>query len=295
MKRNRIGAALLAGALALAPQAVFAAADESADAVAAETATGWDAGRPAPVAAAAPVAKAAPQAQPRAVDLTPKKTKAAPAVDASEQDRYVESESIFRTATLRRSPTTPSYRLFRGDSVNLLTVGFPNGIGLSGFTVGIDGYVQLPYVGSVKMEGLTLDEAKDVLMTSLNEYLKIPDMSLLITGYGPRKVYVMGEVKNPGIIELTLDNMNAYAALAAAGSWTRYGRSTKIQVLRVEDGIMYYRTLDMKAYAKHHDFTQNVVLEDGDILYVPKTNGIKFSDILPYFQAWTMYKAIVNN
>lgn len=320
MKRNRIGAALLAGALALSAQGfASAAAADDADSVAQEAASGYRAdlpARPARAEAAAmtdtqaaeeetAVASVRPGDSPVAIDVTPSKKKKAKfrshgaekqtAEDADLAARYVESQDIFEVASLRRAATTASYRLFRGDSVSIVTIGFPNGIGIQGFTVGIDGYVQLPYVGSVKMEGRTLDEARDIIMQALGTYLKIPDMSLLITSYGPRKVYVMGEVNNPGIQNMSMDNMNAYAALASAGSWTRYGRSTKIQILRVEDGIMYYRTLNMKAFAAHHDLTQNVLLEDGDILYVPKTNGIKFSDILPYFSAWTMYKAIVSD
>ncbi|MDD6119835.1 MAG: polysaccharide export protein [Selenomonadaceae bacterium] len=210
-------------------------------------------------------------------------------------DSYVEDESVFKTATLRREATAPDYRLFKGDAVSVLVVGFPDGIGLNGFTVGIDGYVQLPYVGSVKMEGKTLDEAKEIIMSSLGQYIKIPDMSLQITNYGPRKVYVMGEVKTPGIVNLGIDNMNAYAALAGAGGWTVDGRSTQVQIMRVRDGIMYWRKLDMKSYAKRHDLTQNVVVEEGDMIYVPKSNGIKWQrDILPWFNAWSLYKGLTD-
>ena len=87
---------------------------------------------------------------------------------------YVEAPEEFEIASLRRAETTPSYRLFKGDTFNVLAIGFPDGIGVNNITVGIDGYVQLPYVGSVKMEGMTLDEAKEVLMESLGEYLRIP-------------------------------------------------------------------------------------------------------------------------
>jgi len=208
---------------------------------------------------------------------------------------YVEAPEEFEIASLRRAETTPSYRLFKGDTFNVLAIGFPDGIGVNNITVGIDGYVQLPYVGSVKLEGLTLDEAKAVLMESLGEYLRIPDMSLLITGYGPRKVYVMGTVAAPGIHALDIDSMNAYAALASAGSWTNRARSTRIQIIRVRDDVMYYRTLNMKDYIKKHDLTQNVVLEDGDIIYVPESNGIKIAeDILPYVNAWAMYKSLTD-
>jgi len=215
--------------------------------------------------------------------------------DADLSAHYVESKEMFKTAALRHAAIAPDYRLFRGDTINLLAVGFPDGIGINNITVGLDGYVQLPFVGSVKMEGLTLDEAKQVLMTSLTRYVRIPDLSLMITNYGPRKVYVMGEVNKPGIQTLSLDNMNAYAALASAGSWGRKARSTKIQILRVIDGTMYYRLLDMKAYTVHHDLTQNVEVEDGDIIYVPKSNGIKLdTDVMPYINAWALYKNLTD-
>lgn len=205
--------------------------------------------------------------------------------------RYVESKEMFKTASLRHTTVSPSYRLFRGDTLSILAVGFPDGIGINSITVGLDGYVQLPYVGSVKMEGLTLDEAKAVLMDSLTQYLRIPDLSLVITNYGPRKVYVMGEVNKPGVQNMAIDNMNAYAALATAGGWARKGRSTRIQIMRVVDGTMYYRTLNMKAYTVKHDLTQNVEIEDGDIIYVPRSNGIKLdTDVLPYINAWALYK-----
>ena len=206
---------------------------------------------------------------------------------------YVEAPEEFEIASLRRAETAPNYRLFKGDTFNVLVIGFPDGIGVNNITIGTDGYVQLPYVGSVKMEGMTLDEAKEVLMESLGEYLRIPDMSLLITSYGPRKVYVMGNVASPGIHDLSIDRMNAYAALASAGGWTGRARSTRIQVIRVRDDMMYYRTLNMKDYTKKHDLTQNVVLEDGDIVYVPASNGIKIAeDILPYVNAWALYRSL---
>ena len=209
--------------------------------------------------------------------------------------RYVESKEMFKTASLRHTTVSPSYRLFRGDTLSILAVGFPDGIGINSITVGLDGYVQLPYVGSVKMEGLTLDEAKAVLMDSLTQYLRIPDLSLVITSYGPRKVYVMGEVNKPGIQDMAIDNMNAYAALASAGGWARKGRSTRIQIMRVVDGTMYYRTLNMKAYTVKHDLTQNVEIEDGDIIYVPRSNGIKLdTDVLPYINAWALYKNLTD-
>ncbi len=265
----------VAAALALSSSAAFAAS--SAQDAAAEAAS------------AAPVAVKSSSVQSPAHREAQEKT----AKQQVSAQNYVEAPEEFEIASLRRAETTPSYRLFKGDTINILAVGFPDGIGVNNITVGIDGYVQLPYVGSVKLEGLTLDEAREVLMESLGEYLRIPDMSLLITSYGSRKVYVMGNVASPGIHDLSIDRMNAYAALASAGGWTDRARSTRIQVIRVHDDMMYYRTLNMKDYTKKHDLTQNVVLEDGDILYVPASNGIKFTeDVLPYVNVWALYRSL---
>lgn len=280
--------ALTITAFLLSGSAVFAA--PTATDIAAQTATGTLAAPTATVShAKATAASSAVQTNTTAA------LSAKSAADDDVADRYVESKEMFKTASLRHTTVSPSYRLFRGDTLSILAVGFPDGIGIDKITVGLDGYVQLPYVGSVKMEGLTLDEAKTVLMDSLTQYLRIPDLSLVITSYGPRKVYVMGEVNKPGIQDMAIDNMNAYAALATAGGWARKGRSTRIQIMRVIDGTMYYRTLNMKAYTVKHDLTQNVEIEDGDIIYVPRSNGIKFdTDVLPYVNAWALYKNLTD-
>ena len=279
--------ALTITAFLLSGSAVFAA--PTATDIAAQTATGTLAAPTASVSRTKAAASSIPQTN-SVADLSAKS-----AADDDVAARYVESKEMFKTASLRHTTVSPSYRLFRGDTLSILAVGFPDGIGINSITVGLDGYVQLPYVGSVKMEGLTLDEAKAVLMDSLTQYLRIPDLSLVITNYGPRKVYVMGEVNKPGIQDMAIDNMNAYAALASAGGWARKGRSTRIQIMRVIDGTMYYRTLNMKAYTVKHDLTQNVEIEDGDIIYVPRSNGIKLdTDVLPYINAWALYKNLTD-
>ena len=299
-----IAAALVMGSTLAA--AAAADTDSVAREIAADTQTAPETAATARAAArtAAPAAAAAQPAAPAAVDLTPRADRGSQS--APGQPAYIERSDIFETAELRRAATAPSYRLYRGDTVAIKAVGFDSGdadagdaklsgSGIDGFTVGIDGYVQLPFIGNVKMEGLTLDEAKEVLMESLTQYLRIPDLSLLITSYGPRKVYVMGEVAHPGLVNLSIDNMNAYAALASAGGWTSHGRSTRTQIIRVIDGTMYYRRLDMKQYIKKHDLTQNVMVEDGDIIYVPSSNGFKFNeDILPYVSVYSLYKNLTD-
>lgn len=188
------------------------------------------------------------------------------------------------------------YRLSKYDVINLLVLGFPDGIGVNDIMVGPDGLVQLPYAGTVKLAGLTLDEAKALLMEKLGQYIKIPDMSIMIKAYGPRKIYVMGEVKSPGIHELSIESMNVFAAISQAGGVATHGRPRHVQVIRVIGDTMYYKESDMERYVKKHDINQNVALQDGDIVYVPTSNKIDLKeDILPYISVYGLYRNLTRD
>ena len=223
------------------------------------------------------------------------------AAQAEEQQKYVESDDVFRTAGLGSGQLTGEYRLTKYDVISLNIVGFPEGPGYdtgsssNELLIGPDGRAAIPYIGNVKLAGLTLNEAKALIQSKLSEYIRIPSMSVSVKTYGKRKIYVMGEVAKPGIQELDIDSLNAYAAITSAGGFTKRGRSTRVQVLRVIDDTMYYTQLNMKTYVKRHDLTQNVVLQDGDIVYVPKSNGIRWNeDVLPYVSAWALYKNLTD-
>ena len=229
---------------------------------------------------------------------TPVRTEA-----ASDMPTHVVEGGDFKVATLQPDRLLETYRLTKYDVIDIQIVGFSTFAssdseksgGLNNVVIGPDGYVQLPYAGTMKLAGLTLNEAKALISERLRVYLRFPDLSIIVKNYGTRKIYVMGEVKTPGIHELGADNLNVYAAISSAGGVTRRGRSTQVQVLRVVGDTMYYKQLNIKNYIKKHDLTQNVVLQDGDIVYVPRSNGIKFDeDVLPYINVWTMYKAVTN-
>lgn len=237
---------------------------------------------------------------------------AAPAKNM-EKPILVESDAIFQTAQLGMGSVPDSYRLTKYDVIRVDVIGFPEGLGYGStasvktgisseqslgkndIIIGPDGKASIPYVGNVSLAGMTLDEASQMLQDRLSEYLNDPKVNVSLRSFGARKVYVMGEVVKPGIQELQVDSMNAYAAITSAGGYTKRGRSTRVQVVRIKDGVMYYKQLNMKTYMTRHDIRQNVALEDGDIVYVPRSNGIIWNeDILPYLNGIAMYKALTN-
>ena len=216
----------------------------------------------------------------------------APSITAVESN----DNTIFKVARMRPERMLEEYRLMKYDTINIMAIGFPNGIGIDDVTVGVDGMARLPYAGNIKLVGLTLDEARDLIHARLSEYFKLPELNVYMKSYGPRKVYVMGNVNAPGIKNMGVDSMNVYAAVASAGGVDNKGRSKHIQLIRQIDGVLYYREINLDAFVKKHDLSQNIELEDGDIIYVPDSGKVIFSqDIAPYINIYAIYRTITKD
>src|SRR2546427_3265479 len=88
------------------------------------------------------------------------------------------------------------------------------------FTVEADGTFTFPLIARVKVGGLTLRQIEAELRSRLADgYLKNPQVSVAIESYKSQRIFVVGEVKNPGAYPLGA-NMTLMAALAQAGSTT---------------------------------------------------------------------------
>jgi polysaccharide export outer membrane protein len=184
------------------------------------------------------------------------------------------------------------YKLAKYDVLNIVVEGF-NGIDVvpKGIIIGPDGYVNLPYVGSIKLAGLTVPEASAMLTKRLGEYVKEPILSVIIASYGPRKVYVMGEVNTPGLYSLTSDYLNIFAAISSAGGIKKKGRPKHIALVRVIDGKVYMREVNFDRFVMKQDSTQNVKLLDGDMIYVPLSAKIDFfGEVMPVVNSYLLFR-----
>ena len=57
-------------------------------------------------------------------------------------------------------------------------------------------------------------------------------------------------------MELASDDMNVLAAISKAGWVTTYGRIKKVQVIRIDDGVMYVKEANIKDYIEKHEISQ---------------------------------------
>ena len=100
----------------------------------------------------------------------------------------------------------PSYRLGPGDKLDIKFFGLKK----FNSTVIIlpDGTINLPRVGSLKINGLTLLESKNYITNAYSGILRRPIVYLDLIKTRPIKISITGEVRRPGIYSMDLENEN---------------------------------------------------------------------------------------
>jgi len=132
-----------------------------------------------------------------------------------------------------------------------------------------DGRITLPLLGSVYVAGMTPEEASAHLATLAQEYYEDADVSVRVTSFRSKKIFVFGEVSMAGAIPY--DGTNTVLKMMALCQPTRLSDPSKIQILRPNpDGELRKRmTINLDQIVQEGDTTLDAMLQDGDIIYVP--------------------------
>ncbi|MBK5205295.1 MAG: polysaccharide biosynthesis/export family protein [Polaromonas sp.] len=102
----------------------------------------------------------------------------------------------------------------------------------NGYNVSTQGLVQFPYVGTLKLAGLTEYEARDLLTQRLSKYLKDPQITVRIQSFRSGRVYLDGEVRIPGLQAVNDIPMTLPEALGRAGGFTATADRSAIAITR---------------------------------------------------------------
>ncbi|KGO87459.1 hypothetical protein Q765_07275 [Flavobacterium rivuli WB 3.3-2 = DSM 21788] len=164
--------------------------------------------------------------------------------------------------------TSPNEALaapFNQSSVVNLTPGA--GAGQSGegrtYRVDKDGFIQLPLVGSIKLGGLSRQQALEELNKEVKKYISNPIITLRVTNF---KFTVLGEVKLPGTYTYPGERLTLPEALGLAGDLTVYGKRNNVLVIRDLSGKKTYNYIDLTKV----DFMQSefYYLSQNDLIYI---------------------------
>lgn len=152
------------------------------------------------------------------------------------------------------------------------------------YSVETDGTFSFPLIGRVKAGGQTLRALEQDLRTKLADgYFRNPQVTVAVEQYRSQRVFVMGEVRQPGPVPLT-GGMTLIEALARAGSTTATA-SGEVAIVRASQGDVRGPVLPdqnsgsevFRASIKDLEsgaLSKNLDLHDGDTVFVPRAETI---------------------
>jgi polysaccharide export outer membrane protein len=134
----------------------------------------------------------------------------------------------------------------------------------SGFIVDHQGQIQFPYAGKVSMAGLTNEQARSLLASRLARYIKDPNVTMRVQSYRSKRIYVDGEVKQPGVHPINDLAMTLMEAINRAGGMLPSADQSRITLSR--DGATY--AIDLPHLVQQGVNPASIMLTNGDVLRV---------------------------
>jgi polysaccharide export outer membrane protein len=141
----------------------------------------------------------------------------------------------------------------------------------NGYKVTAEGLIQFPYVGTVKLGGLTEIEARDVLANRLSKYLKDPQITLQIQAFRSRRIYVEGAIGRPGLQAVNDLPMTLPEVISRAGGLSSTADRTNIALTR--DGTT--TSINLAQLTESGINPNGIVLRDGDLVRVASQDESK--------------------
>lgn len=186
------------------------------------------------------------------------------------------------------------YRIRKDDKITLsvwgqddLSVGSVYGIYNSNEVYGkwllvdINGNIEIPKLGTTAVVGKSLPELKEEIKTKLKKWLVNPIVDVKVLN---KEIAVMGEVRNPAVIQVDKDQNTLLELVSKAGGFEMYANLKSIKILRQEGENVRVTNIDL---TKMKDVpNQNILLHPGDYIIVPSKKSKDFdkriSTIIPF-------------
>jgi len=185
------------------------------------------------------------------------------------------------------------YVLGPGDAIQIDIFDVPEFSGGNGrYTILVDGSINVPWLGSVFISGLTLSQAADRLAQVYSRFINEPLVTVALLDPRPLRISVLGEVTRPGAYVSTVGGNTAVAAnlgvanrqsqwptvieaIQAAGGITQRANIRNIVVRRPRlDGTERVVEVNLWSYLQGNASNQDITLRDGDSIIIPQAQAL---------------------
>ena len=145
-----------------------------------------------------------------------------------------------------------------------------------------EGTVQLPAIGSVVAQGLTIMEFKREIDARYLEGIEGIEVTPVLAARAPRYIYVLGEVATPG--RFTLEGpTTVMQAIALGGSWNVGANLRRVVIFRRGDDWRLLATMlniQGALYSTRPCPADEIWLNDSDIVVVPKSTILVADEVI---------------
>ncbi len=131
--------------------------------------------------------------------------------------------------------------------------------------VRIDGKISLPLADDIQAAGLTPLQLKNVIIGKLKGFIESPAVTVTVTEANSYKIFVSGEVKNPGVFRIRSET-TLVKAIITAGGFTEWANKRRILIITSENGK------EKRITANYNNIldgdTPDIVIKRGDTIIV---------------------------
>ncbi|GAU03434.1 polysaccharide biosynthesis/export family protein [Burkholderia stabilis] len=171
------------------------------------------------------------------------------------------------------------YRVGAGDVLQIVVWDHPELAGASGphtsaparpadapigFIVDPDGTLQFPYVGTVHAAGRTVGDIRALLAARLAQWFRTPQVTVRVASFRSKRIYVEGEVREPGSYALNDTRTTLYDAIGRAGGFSAQADQSRVFIVRDGNEVR----LDLSGAVRAEPDPERIALRDGDRLRV---------------------------
>lgn len=171
---------------------------------------------------------------------------------------------------LQRMRSSQTYTLQPGDLIDIQV--FQEASMQRLLRISSNGSITFPLIGTVRLGGLSVEQAEAKLVKKLTNYLKNPQISILVKEYGNKTVYVLGQVQKPAAIQIPPEKpLTVLEAITSVGGFTDIANTSKVRILRIQDGKQIALDVDVAQITKQGNKALDIALLPGDVIFVPQS------------------------
>jgi len=183
-----------------------------------------------------------------------------------------ERESVVLTPEKPEAPPSLDYVIGVGDVIQVTVAGKPEFTAavptgnskVQGSRVDGNGCIHLPFLGGVKVAGLTISQSREKLQQSLQKYVKEPWVVVEVAEYRSQPLYLLGQFRNAGTYYLDRP-LTLVQGLSLGNGFDPSANLRGARISR-EGKIM---RVDLADLLLSGDTRQNIWLQSGDTIYIP--------------------------